>query len=81
MQRRLGGRLNGAPDVKPIVAPPFLNASPPLYTDGDGSTGKFNTVAGWTQTDMQHVDGTWTKNPACPRSKVWVVYENGRACE
>ena len=78
MKRRLGGRLNGAPDVKAIVVPPFLNSEPPLYEGGEG--GKFNTVAGYTQTDKR-VDGRWCKNPACPRSKVWIVYENGRACK
>ena len=26
------------------------------------------------------VDRTWIKNPKCPRSRCWIVYENGRAC-
>ena len=25
-------------------------------------------------------DRTWIKNPKCPRSRCWIVYENGRAC-
>ena len=82
MKERLGGRLNVPPGpdgkIKPgLVAPPFLNSTPPLHSDGSGP--KFNTVSGWTQSDIQHPDGTWSKNPACPRSKVWIVYENGRA--
>lgn len=42
---------------------------------------KYNTVRGYTQTDRRRTDGTWTKDSTCPRSKVWIVYENGRACE
>eukprot|EP01043_Picozoa_sp_COSAG02_P118050 COSAG02_NODE_54626_length_295_cov_0.683673_1_plen_73_part_01 len=42
---------------------------------------KYNTVRGYTQGDQREPDGTWTKNPKCPRSKVWIVYENCRACE
>ena len=49
--------------------------APPTQAPGH----KYNTVRGYTQTDKRHPDGTWTKNPACPRSKVWIVYENGRA--
>ena len=84
MKQRLGGRLNVPPgpdgSIKPsIVAPPFLNSAPPLYEGGDVSQGKYDTVAGWTQADMKRPDGTWVKNQKCPRSKVWIVYENGRA--
>ena len=79
MRQRLGGPKNGAPDVKAIVAPPYLNARPPLYEDGDVSAGKYDTVSGWAQTDTKLPDGTWVKNEDCPRSKIWVVYENGRA--
>merc|ERR1711871_1244912 len=39
---------------------------------------KYNTVRGYTQTDLNTGRG-WTKNPDCPRSRVWIVYENGRA--
>ena len=45
-----------------------------------GATGKYNTVRGYTQTD-KNVGGQWSKNENCPRSQVWIVYENGRACE
>ena len=79
MKKRLGGRLNDGSKESKIKAPPFLNSEPPLYEGGEGA--KYNTVAGWTQTDRRLPDGTWDKNPACPRSKVWIVYENGRACE
>ena len=41
---------------------------------------RYNTVRGYTQTDKK-VDGRWCKNDDCPRSQVWIVYENGRACE
>ena len=37
-------------------------------------------MAGWTQTIKYDDTGKPVPNPACPRSKVWVVYENGRAC-
>ena len=78
MKQRLGGRLNDGSESK-LKAPPFLNSAPPLYEGGDVSQGKYDTVAGWTQADMKRPDGTWTKNQKCPRSKVWIVYENGRA--
>jgi hypothetical protein len=71
MMDRLGGSRNGSKG-KAMVAPPFLNSSPPLYADGDGT--RFDTVSGWTQTVRQG-----KPNPACPRSKVFIVYENGRA--
>ena len=48
----------------------------PRATGGD----RYNTVRGYTQTD-KNVDGKWSKNDDCPRSQVWIVYENGRACE
>ena len=41
---------------------------------------RYNTVRGYTQTD-KNVGGQWSKNDDCPRSQVWIVYENGRACE
>ena len=41
---------------------------------------RYNTVRGYTQTD-KNVGGQWSKNDNCPRSQVWIVYENGRACE
>ena len=47
----------------------------PRATGGD----RYNTVRGYTQTD-KNVDGKWSKNDDCPRSQVWIVYENGRAC-
>lgn len=37
MMRRLGGRLNGGTHGSAIKAPPFLNSSPPLHTDGSGA--------------------------------------------
>ena len=52
-----------------------------LRQGGDRSEGKFDTVMGWTQTDKKLPDGRWIKNPDCPRSKAWIVYENGRACK
>ena len=53
-----------------------IATSVPKITAGD----RFNTVRGYTQTDKK-VDGRWCKNDDCPRSQVWIVYENGRACE
>ena len=40
--------------------------APPTIQRGD----KYNTVRGYTQTDQRAADGTWSKNPTCPRSKV-----------
>ena len=77
MKQRLGGRLNGAQQGSSIKAPPFINSTPPLHTDGNGP--KYNTVSGFTQTDMKHPNGKWAKHPDCPRSQVYVIYENGRA--
>lgn len=78
MKARLGGRLNGGTTGSAIKAPPHRNASPPLYTDGSGV--KYNTITGFTQTDQyDQRTNTWTKNSGCPRSRVWIVYENGRA--
>ena len=82
MMRRLGGRLNTGPveqggvELK-IKAPPYLNSTGPLYEDGNGD--KYNTVMGFTQTDIKGKDGKWAKNPNCPHSKVWILYENRRA--
>ena len=73
MKLRLGGSLNGVADTRSLVAPPFLNSTPPLYADGDGSAGKYDTVAGWTQTDLLLPNGHWVKDPKCPRSKVYIV--------
>ena len=54
-----------------------------IAVPGQGSGKKYNTVRGYTQTDLPpRVKGQpWTKNPKCPRSKIWIVYENGRACK
>ena len=44
---------------------------------------KYNTVRGYTQTQISpQISGQpgWIMNPDCPRSRVWIVYENGRAC-
>jgi hypothetical protein len=68
MKPRIGGRLNDGTESK-LRVPPFLNSTPPLYEGGSGP--KYNTVEGFCQTDMRNPDGTWGKNPACPRSKVW----------
>ena len=75
MKERLGGSKNGSSE-KAMEAPPFLNSSPPLYADGHGT--RFDTVSGWTQTVRRTASG-YEPNPACPRSKVYIVYENGRA--
>ena len=55
-----------------LVAPPYLNCDKKTFEGGNGP--KYNSVAGWTQTFRNG-----TKNPDCPRSKIWIVYENGRA--
>ena len=77
MDRDAGREIQAA--ARALKVPPFLNSKPPLYEGGDGSEGKYDTVTGWTQTDKKLADGTWTKNPDSPRSKVFIVYENGRA--
>ncbi len=77
MMHRLGGRLNGGEQGSAIKAPPFLNSTPPLHVDGSGA--KYNTITGFTQIDLRTPDGQWIKNQRCPRSRVWIVYENGRA--
>ena len=53
-----------------------------MATAAPGITGgaRYNTVRGYTQTD-KNMGGQWSKNDDCPRSQVWIVYENGRACE
>ena len=73
MKHRLGGLLNGFADTRSLVAPPFLNSTPPLYADGDGSAGKYDTVTGSTQLDLLLPDGRCLKDPKCPRTKVYVV--------
>ena len=60
-----------------LVAPPYLNCNKKTFEGGNGP--KYNSVAGWTQTDKKLPNGSWIKNPDCPRSKIWIVYENGRA--
>ena len=49
---------------------------------------KYNTVRGYTQTDIKipasdasgaGASSGWMKNPDCPVSQVFIVYENGRA--
>jgi hypothetical protein len=45
---------------------------PPEALPGD----KYNTVRGYTQTDIRQQDGTWTKNPSCPSSEVHIVCES-----
>jgi hypothetical protein len=78
MAYRLGGRKNSAYDsegklIPAINAPPFLDSKPPLYKGGSGA--KYNTITGFTQLDLQQRDKygrtAWTKNPDCPRSRVW----------
>ena len=64
--------------ARSLKVPPFVDAKPPLYQDGDGPE-KFDTVSGFTQTDVRKPNGQWEKNCACPKSQVWIVYENGRA--
>eukprot|EP01051_Picozoa_sp_SAG22_P012072 SAG22_NODE_1224_length_5119_cov_2.362550_2_plen_207_part_00 len=44
-----------------------------------GTGMKYNTVRGFTQTDRKDANGNWSKNMDCPKSMVWIVYENGRA--
>lgn len=48
MKKRLGGNLNGHPDVPALICPPFKNADAPLYNGGSGA--RYNTVQGHTQT-------------------------------
>ena len=63
---------------KETIPPPFRNATPPLFKDGNGA--HYNTVCGETQTDIREEDPEtpgkykWKKDPSCPRSKVWIVY-------
>lgn len=57
----------------------MLWQAPPRLPQADSSTQRYNTVQGYTQTDLRQQDGTWAKNPTCPRSPIWIVYENGRA--
>jgi hypothetical protein len=64
--------------AKSLKVPPFVDAEPPLYQGGDGPE-KYDTVSGFTQTGKKKPDGSWKKNSTCPKSKVWIVYENGRA--
>jgi hypothetical protein len=47
----------------------------------EGQPQKYNTVRGCTQTDKKdpRAPRGWAKNSDCPRSQVWIVYENGRA--
>jgi hypothetical protein len=59
-----------------LKVPPFVNAKPPLFQGGSGD--RFDTVCGYTQAEIQTADG-WIKKSACPNSKVFIVYENGRA--
>ena len=81
----LTGRVATMGRDNTLIVPPFLNAAKSSYmgksgeharyTGGSGE--RFNTVSGYTGGGKNH-DG-----PACkdrhPWSKVWVVYENGRA--
>jgi hypothetical protein len=67
-------RTERTPDDRTGFNVPRLVAPP----DG-GSRDKYNTVRGYTQTDKRAADGTWSKNEECPRSRVWSVFENGRA--
>ena len=77
-------KLDGRTDS--LTAPPL--SAREAAAQGIGGA-KYNTVQGYTQVDRRlHEDnphnlppGTWTRDPDCPRSQVWIVYENGRACE
>ena len=60
-----------------LCNPRYLNCNKKTFEGGNGP--KYNSVAGWTQTDKKLPNGSWIKNPDCPRSKIWIVYENGRA--
>jgi hypothetical protein len=62
--------------VRQLKAPPFLNATPPLYTDGDVNAGKYDTVAGWTQAERCRPGG----NPSDPRDWSKIPVGNGSAC-
>jgi hypothetical protein len=62
--------------VRQLKAPPFLNATPPLYTDGDVNAGKYDTVAGWTQAERCRPGG----NPNDPRDWSKIPVGNGIAC-
>ena len=39
--------------------------------DSDATGFKYDTVTGFTQTDKKLDNGSWVKNPDCPRSRVW----------
>ena len=68
-----GTRRTKGPDGVDVATAVPGNAPP-------GNLEKYNTVRGYTQTD-KNIGGQWSKNEDCPRSQVWIVYENGRACE
>ena len=91
----MGGHIPGIRKYcNDLKVPPHKSATPSRKKPEDGvdvataapgitSGARYNTVRGYTQTDKPpaHAGGKWTKNETCPRSQVWIVYENGRACE
>ncbi len=94
MDRDLSQEMSSACNdlvTPPLISSFTASNSQPSTSDGvdaatapptplvDSNTQRYNTVRGYTQTDLRQQNGSWTKNPKCPRSLVWIVYENGRA--
>jgi hypothetical protein len=89
----LTGRVANMGRDNSLIVPPFLNATKsvgeevvdttqqqaagdlPKFSGGSGE--RFNTVSGYTGGGKYHVGAACKENN--PWSKVWVVYENGRA--
>lgn len=89
----LTGRVATMGRDNTLIVPPFLNAAKsvgeevvdtsqqqaahdlPKFVGGSGE--RFNTVSGHTGGGKYHVGAACKENH--PWSKVWVVYENGRA--
>eukprot|EP01048_Picozoa_sp_COSAG05_P000173 COSAG05_NODE_4_length_49189_cov_157.128784_36_plen_311_part_00 len=76
--RRQGATYNALLQASPAAQDDLfksLNLNWKQRRDGE----RYDTVCGFTQTDIKLSSGKWGKNPECPRSKVYIVYENGRA--
>lgn len=57
----------------------ILRCTKPPEQNGFEGTPRYNTVCGYTMTDQQRADGSYIKKSSCPYSRVYIVYENGRA--